>query len=632
LELSAFQILLLVGGGLFLLLAALAPLETLRWWAGWIGHSGPEPLPPPPEEALLSPANMGIDQYVVYLAGIDDISDEYLNDIERQFLAELGDRLPNVRIIADVFPYSPANQALTGQRAFSWLWRRLARSREAHGKSLVGFLINLRNMFQVIVVSDNRYAPFYGLGTAQLIRDGLVRHGYTVNSGVPVTLIGYSGGGSIALNAVPRLKKIINAPVQVISLAGVLSSDPGLEQVKHLFHLYGSRDSVQAMARFTFPGRSPLQPHSEWNQARAAGKISLVCIGDMKHTSPGGYFDTRQTDESGRSHYQILLDNFVQILQSGSFDQPDRSMIYFWRTITGALAAHPNPADSYEEARARLVEIQTRDRAAGINPACESRLFDHGQKKADVLVMLHGFTACPAQYTGLGTLFFEQGYNVLVGRVPRHGLTDRLTRDLQYLTAEELVDFTDSMVDIARGLGERVTVIGLSMGGVMAAWAAQYRADVAHSMIVAPSFEFRVIPGWLSRPLLGLLLNIPDRFVWWNPAEKEDGVPHYSYPGYSTRGLGEVMRLGFHVRDMALQHQPRAGHITMITNAADMAISNKTARKLMTLWRQRGYQALTSYEFPARLMLTHALLDDNVIPGQVDEVFSTVRDLARPFS
>jgi hypothetical protein len=139
LELSAFQILLLVGGGLFLLLAALAPLETLRWWAGWIGHSGPEPLPPPPEEALLSPANMGIDQYVVYLAGIDDISDEYLNDIERQFLAELGDRLPNVRIIADVFPYSPANQALTGQRAFSWLWRRLARSREAHGKSLVGF-------------------------------------------------------------------------------------------------------------------------------------------------------------------------------------------------------------------------------------------------------------------------------------------------------------------------------------------------------------------------------------------------------------------------------------------------------------------------------------------------------------
>jgi hypothetical protein len=187
----------------------------------------------------------------------------------------------------------------------------------------MSYFINLRNMFQVAVVSDNRYGPFYSMGSARIIRDGLLRHGYPLGSGKLVTIIGFSGGGSIALNAVTSLKRMINAPIQVISLAGVLCSDPGLNHIEHLFHLYGERDGVQALGRYLFPGRWAVQPNSAWNRARATGKISLKSMGPMRHVDPGGYYDTEAHLEDGRSHADVLLNTLVQIIQKDTLERSD---------------------------------------------------------------------------------------------------------------------------------------------------------------------------------------------------------------------------------------------------------------------------------------------------------------------
>ena len=43
---------------------------------------------------------------------------------------------------------------------------------------------------------------------------------------------------------------------------------------------------------------------------------------------------------------------------------------------------------------------------------------------------------------------------------------------------KELMEMCDTSVDIAGGLGDRVHVLGLSMGGVMAAFNAQFRKDI----------------------------------------------------------------------------------------------------------------------------------------------------------
>lgn len=311
--------LLLIGGLLLIVALIFAPFETLGWWAGWLGSpNSPTPDENQGQSATEGKTNPDATHYVVYLEGIDDISGDHLSDLEARLLDKLKARLPKVVIVSDVFPYSPTNTALTGQRMFAWLWRWLSQRRLKHGKPIEGFLINLRNLTQVAVVSDNRYGPLYSYGSAKMIREGLKRHGYPIGSGIPVTLIGFSGGGSISLGASTYLSQMLDAPVQVISLAGVLCSDPGLLHIEHLYHLYGSRDSVQRLGRLIFPSRWPIMPHSAWNRAKATGKISLICLGPMGHVDPGGYFDPDITLENGLSHADNTLNHLIEIIEHGA--------------------------------------------------------------------------------------------------------------------------------------------------------------------------------------------------------------------------------------------------------------------------------------------------------------------------
>ncbi|NJP05385.1 MAG: alpha/beta hydrolase [Chloroflexaceae bacterium] len=52
--------------------------------------------------------------------------------------------------------------------------------------------------------------------------------------------------------------------------------------------------------------------------------------------------------------------------------------------------------------------------------------------------------------------------------------------------------YASESVDIARGLGRHVTIAGISVGGTIAGWAAQFRADVDCAVLIAPAL------GWVS--------------------------------------------------------------------------------------------------------------------------------------
>ncbi len=56
-------------------------------------------------------------------------------------------------------------------------------------------------------------------------------------------------------------------------------------------------------------------------------------------------------------------------------------------------------------------------------------------------------------------------FPVLIPRVPYHSLTDTLSPTQALLTVEMLTVMADEAVDIARRLGDRVSVMGLSVGG-----------------------------------------------------------------------------------------------------------------------------------------------------------------------
>ena len=133
--------------------------------------------------------------------------------------------------------------------------------------------------------------------------------------------------------------------------------------------------------------------------------------------------------------------------------------------------SRPRPAILYEQAIARIDSLRAEDSPA-IAGECSTVLLTHGHRTTHVIVLLHGLTNCPAQFDSLARMVFANGANVLVPRLPHHGFADRMTDELARVDARELCAFTDRVLDAAHGLGDTVTVAGLSIGGVMTAWAA----------------------------------------------------------------------------------------------------------------------------------------------------------------
>lgn len=293
--------LLLLVGLVLLLLALLAPLESLRWWAGWTRVDAPD-TPLSSGTSPASPAPL----YVVYLSGVAAIDPRQMHAKESSFLDLVATKIVPAVLVRDVFPYSVTNNPLTGERPLAWLWRRVSQASNKRGKSLADWalvgLVTIRNQLQVLVSADPRYGPPTSFGVAKEIAEALLRAGYRLDSRVPVMLLGYSGGGQVAVGSARYLKKILQCPVYVIGIGGVYSDDPGILSVEHLYQLAGSKDYTRRVGDFVFPGHWFLFPRSVWHQALRAGKLTTLDMGPMKHTLKGDYFSRSSKLPDGTTH------------------------------------------------------------------------------------------------------------------------------------------------------------------------------------------------------------------------------------------------------------------------------------------------------------------------------------------
>lgn len=297
----------------------LVPLEALGWWAGWYGdkidtnsHLGvlEEPIPP----------QTNVVRYVIYLDGIGQASSKYFPDGDK-FLHELGEALPdNIVIIRGLIPYSVLNRPLTdGDGILASFWRFAERrSQSPNGglfNALVAVTINIRNLLVVAVSADQRFGPIYNQGTAQVMYNSLISHGYKPNSGVPITLIGFSGGAQIAMGAVSYLKQALSeAPIEVISLAGVVSGNNNALLVEHFYHLVGDRDPVERLGPILFPKRWKIFFLSYWNRAKQMGIISFISLGPVGHMGASGPLDANKFLSDGRSYLRQTVDIISKIL------------------------------------------------------------------------------------------------------------------------------------------------------------------------------------------------------------------------------------------------------------------------------------------------------------------------------
>ncbi|MBE9080148.1 hypothetical protein IQ241_23115 [Romeria aff. gracilis LEGE 07310] len=312
LDLARIGLITLIFAGL------LAPFESLGWWAGWYGDDPPAEQLPTLAEAAAGlpdlPHEPSRQRYVVYLDGISQNSEEYAPRVQG-FLEQLAAELPpEMLLIQDIMTYSVTNRLLTDSRPLAAFWRWVNQVRAKRLKNFLGLFVNVRNLYQVAVSTDSRYGPIFNRGTAEVILEGLVQHGYPLGSSLPVTLVGYSGGAQVALGAVTYLKGAIAAPIEVISIAGVISGNTGVLELERLYHLVGNYDPVAKLGAVMFPKRWPLLSWSNWNLARSRGKISFISLGPVDHDSADGPLDADADLPDGRSNLRQTLDIIHEIL------------------------------------------------------------------------------------------------------------------------------------------------------------------------------------------------------------------------------------------------------------------------------------------------------------------------------
>lgn len=276
----------------------------------------------------------------------------------------------------------------------------------------------------------------------------------------------------------------------------------------------------------------------------------------------------------------------------------------------------------YDEAVRIATTLKDLD-GPNVNPLCHTRLYSHGRPVERSLVLLHGFTNCPQQFDALGRHFFDRGWNVLIPRYPRHGYSDRMNTAIAELRADMLVAVANRATEAASGLGERLTVAGLSLGAILCGLMAQTRTGIDRAVLIAPMLGLRPIPGPLMNALSRLAGRAPNFYMWWDNRLRDRAGPAYGYPRFATRAYAALFETGRRLVGDARTTPPKARSLAVITNAAEPRLDNRFTYSLIQSWRDHGANVET-LEFAATERLPHDLIDPGNAAQRTDFVYPIV--------
>ena len=288
---------------------------------------------------------------------------------------------------------------------------------------------------------------------------------------------------------------------------------------------------------------------------------------------------------------------------------------------TDGFESDPDPAQDHEEALRRFNEIQAQEQAI-VNDAGSSLLMTHGSPTEQAYVLIHGTTNSPRQFEELGQILFERGHNVLILRMPHHGLQSHSISELKGLKARELRAYADTAIDIASGLGEEITVVGLSGGGAVTSWIAQNRADVRRVLPLSPFFGIAPTPVFVDTLLMNIFARLPNVDLE-DPLEPQR---EWVYRGESARGVAEFMHLGKAVFKQASEAGPAVGEVFFVTTAVDDTADNDYVDKLAGIWGKSGADVST-FEFDASFGIPHNSIDPAADPVKKEMVYAKILEL-----
>ncbi len=252
----------------------------------------------------------------------------------------------------------------------------------------------------------------------------------------------------------------------------------------------------------------------------------------------------------------------------------------------------------------------------------DSILLSHGHATPRAFVLFHGLTASPRQFLAFGEMLFARGSNVIIPRLPRHGLSDRLTTELEGLTADELRAFARATVATAQALGDAIVVVGFSVGGLLAAWIAQ-NFEIEGATCIAPFLGVSWIPHALTARAARATLAMPNQFWWWNPLVRERMMPAHGYPRFATHAVAQAVRLAGEVFTSARESGPQARDVQIVLNASESTVSNAAARDLARIWQARRTDGIVLHQLHG-LPPSHDIIEPDRSSALAARVYPTL--------
>jgi alpha-beta hydrolase superfamily lysophospholipase len=233
---------------------------------------------------------------------------------------------------------------------------------------------------------------------------------------------------------------------------------------------------------------------------------------------------------------------------------------------SGLDVSAPAPLTTPDAARAAIAgQIAAEE---GVKSQCHSRLVEPTTDPKGVIVLLHGLGTCPAQMAALAAVLADDGYVVYVPLLPEHGQIGGDGGALNGLTAERLRAFGDRTVDIARGWGVPVSVLGISAGGNVAAWIGQHRSDVDVAVVLSPALGFGRLPSFATTGAMNLFGRLPSISF---PAGTK--LPQ-TYGGFATRPVAETFNFGRSLIENAGKTPAAARRVVVVMNEHDDSMSS----------------------------------------------------------
>ncbi len=201
-------------------------------------------------------------------------------------------------------------------------------------------------------------------------------------------------------------------------------------------------------------------------------------------------------------------------------------------------------------------------------------------KTAKVALIVHGLHQSPQWMNAQADLAFEKGYNVISLRL--HGHFEKERAALDNARADDWIKQVFDARDLALDLGEQITLIGHSTGGLLTAYlVAKDPAAISDVIWLAPALHITKLKQ--SEAYLLSLMGISGWIKELGKQKPADGKYQSSWAGW------QVISLSNRMRDLTqLVDRLHGKTLTIIDTAIDKVIDPKTNLKLAEAFQSQN--------------------------------------------